>query len=76
MSTRPARSTGPSKDTHECRATAIRASEIISPWVEGPSIVIPDIPVSGARVPQDVAGGHSCGPIQVPILQSQSVLVK
>ena len=38
--------------------------------------VIPDIPVTGARMPQDASAGQSCGPIQVPIVQSQSVLVK
>jgi hypothetical protein len=53
---------------------AITRTETISPWVPGPSIVIPNIPQVGAIVPQDTAAGSACEVIGVGIIQAQSVL--
>jgi hypothetical protein len=53
---------------------AITETVIVSPWVNGPSILIPNILIDGATLPQDIAAGGACGVIGVPVVQAQSVL--
>lgn len=53
---------------------ALTQTVFVSPWVDGPSILIPNIVLDGATVPQDAAAGDACGVMGVSVVQAQSVL--
>jgi hypothetical protein len=53
---------------------AITRTVVVSPWIDAPAIVIPDIPVDGARASQDPATAQICSIVPVPVMQSQAVI--
>lgn len=58
----------------DCKPDGSATTEIVSPTRELPTFIIGNIPVEGARTPQDPANPNVCGAIGIPVLQAQSIL--
>jgi hypothetical protein len=59
----------------DCKPDGSRETVIITPTRDLPAMVIPDVTVTGAKVPQDPVLGNTCGPVPIPVIQVQSVLL-
>ena len=59
----------------DCKPDGSDETVIITPTRELPAIVIPDITITGAKSAQDPAGADICGPLPIPVISSQAVIV-
>lgn len=58
----------------QCRPEGASETVWITPTREAPVFILPNIPVIGAKTPQDLGNPNSCGVIATSVLQSQAVL--
>jgi hypothetical protein len=62
------------RNEYRCRPDARTETVWVSPTLELPTFIIPNIPVEGARTPQDPGTANRCGVIPVPVIASQAIL--